>query len=146
MLELFKAFLNPDEMNEPVAAWLRWPLAALLSIGFAFCLVLSADTLRHWSERPHPATWIVFLTLVEFGAVFLAVKLIRGERIVAPVLVPPRPMVVRVLGLLTALTCGPIAFVSGNWFARIEFGLMATSGLALLVAPTLFFPHSKHGA
>ena len=147
MLDLFRVLVDPKAGNAPAPSWLRWPLATILAVGFGFCVVLGVDTIKHWSERPNPGYWIAFVGVVGTGAGLLAVKLFRGDQIVEPVRVPPRPIVVRLLGLVTLLVCGPIALTSLDWYLRIEFGIMALGGLTLLVAPTLLFPASRqHGA
>ena len=111
------------------------------------CVLLGIDTVRHWSARPNPAFQLAFLAAVGVSTGFVAVRLASGRSIARAVHGPPRPIVVRVIGLLTLISLGPVALISEGWVERVEFGLLALGGLGLLWAPTRFFPQQgAHGA
>ncbi len=144
MLDLF---LDPNALNQPVSRWLRWPLAVVLAAGFGFCLGIAVNTLRHWGDQPHPGFELAFLTVFGFLAAVLALRLFRGDPIIGTVQGPPRPIVVRTLGLLAVVFCGPAVLVSTGWVERTELILMTLGGLGWLLAPKAFFPpRTKHGA
>ena len=146
MLDL-RLFFDPKTLNEPVAPWVRLPLAVALAAGFGVYLGIALDTVQHWGEHPQPFFQLAFLTVVGLAAGVLAVKLLRGDAIVRPVQGPPRPIVVRLLGLVMVTLCAPAVFVSTGWLERTELIVMALGGLGWLLAPKRFFPpRIGHGA
>jgi len=146
MLDL-RLFFDPKALNEPVVPWVRLPLAVVVAAGFGLCLGIALDTVRHWADQPHAFFQLAFLTAVGLGAAVLAVRLLRGDPIVKPVQGPPRPFVVRILGLVMFVLCGPAVLVSTGWLERIELIVMTLGGLGLLLAPKRFFPpRTGHGA
>src|SRR5437763_7458225 len=55
MLDL-RLFFDPKALNEPVAPWLRLPLAVVVAAGFGLCLGIALDTVHHWADQP-PSSW-----------------------------------------------------------------------------------------
>jgi hypothetical protein len=145
MLDLKAA--DPRELNRPLPPFLRWTAAVTLAVGGAYCLVLVVNVLRHWGAQPNPAYFVAFIGTVGAVAAFLSIKLFRGDRIARPVDRPPRPWVVRVLGLPVFLFVGISALLSNTAHERIELGLIALTGLGWLLWPRRFLPPTaKHGA
>ena len=145
MLDL-RLFFDTKALNEPVAPWVRLPLAVVLAAGFGLCLGIAFDTVRHWGEQLHPFFQLAFLTAVSLGAAVLAVRLFRGDPIAKPVQGPPRPIVVRILGLVMFVLCGPAVLVSNGSLERTELIVMTLGGLGWLLTPERFFPpRTGHG-
>jgi len=138
---------DPRELNRPLPPFLRWVAAITLAVGGAYCFVLVINVLRRWGAQPNPAYFVAFIGTVGAIAAFLSIKLFRGDPIARPVERPPRPWVVRVLGLPIFLFAGLSALLSDTLHERVELGLMALAGLGWLLWPRRFLPpSSEHGA
>ena len=138
---------DPRELNRPLPLFVRWTAAAILAVGGVYCFVLVVSVVRHWGTQPNPAYFVAFIGTVGAIAAVLSIKLFRGDRIAPPVERPPRPWVIRVLGLPIFLFAGLSALLSDTLHERVELGLMALAGLGWLLWPRRFLPPtSDHGA
>jgi len=138
---------DPKELNRPLPPFVRWTSATILAVGSASCFVLVGGVVRHWGAEPNPAYFVAFLGTMGAIAAFLSIKVLRGAPIARPVDRPPRPWVIRMLGLPVFVFIGLSALVSNTLSERIELGLIALTGLGWFVWPRRFLPPtSEHGA
>src|ERR1700751_3953950 len=98
-MPMLEPVFNPDELNAPFSRPLRVISVILLATGAALALSVVYDTIRHWSTLPHPTAFVVFVGLTAALALWVAARLAMGLRIARPVAAPPRPSLIRVLGL-----------------------------------------------
>jgi hypothetical protein len=131
----FEPFFDSEAMNErlPRAARIV-SIGALLVAGIAG-LTVAIVVIRDWSSQPHPEAFLVFVLVPTALAFGVALRLALGKRIANPVVAPPRPFIVRALGLLLFVFAGAAALVSEGWPERIGTGTLALTGLAWFLRP-----------
>ncbi len=139
---MLEPFFNPDELNTALPRPFRIASVVLLAAGAAIAFVIAFQTIRDWRSSPHPAGFLIFVGSIALLTMWIAARLALGGRIAAPVAAPPRPSIVRVLGLLLFVFCGLAALVSDTFTQRELIGGLAVGGLGWFLWPR----RSRHAA
>ncbi len=129
---MLEPFFNPDELNTALPRPFRIASVVLLAAGAAIAFVIAFQTIRDWRSSPHPAGFLIFVGSIALLTMWIA----------APVAAPPRPSIVRVLGLLLFVFCGLAALVSDTFTQRELIGGLAVGGLGWFLWPR----RSRHAA
>jgi len=134
MRELEPLF-DPGELNARLPPALRFASIVFLAAGAGAALFVAVATFRDWDNHPHPAPFLAFVLVVAATALWLAVRLALRRRIATPARAPPRPFLVRVLGLLVFVCAWLAALVTDTLSERIATASFALGGLSWFVWP-----------